>query len=534
MRAGAGYVTACVPASLESIFEMRLLEVMTRGAARRRRRAHGGGVEDVARAARARRRARARPGLGPRRGAVAFARGLAARAPGRAACSTPTASTPTPGAWRTWRARERAHRADAARGRARRACSTPSDEVAAQRLATRARPPGAPARSSCSRATTRSSPSPTASSRSTPRRARPGDRRDRRRPRRRHRGAPGQRRRPVRRRLRRRAPPRRGGLLAAAPTGPTASSPATSSRCRRAGEPLAGGRRPRRRAVRDGARASGRRASTSARSSATSRACGASSRPAPRCAPSSRPTATATGRCRRAGRARAAGASWLAVATARRPRKLRAGGIEAPILVLGALTPSELTSRSRPAPTSSSGASACVAAVAARGGARGPRQARQRHGPPRHARPGAGDARRRGRGAAPGVHLAGAMTHFATADERGDAFFGEQLARFRRGRAAARRAPGLVLHAANSAATLRDPAAHFDLVRAGVAIYGLDPFGEDPAARDLEPALSSLLVAAVKAVRPARAPATGGASSRQRDAARDASRSATATAGAAR
>ncbi len=30
-RAGAGYVTACVPASLETIFELRLLEVMTRG-----------------------------------------------------------------------------------------------------------------------------------------------------------------------------------------------------------------------------------------------------------------------------------------------------------------------------------------------------------------------------------------------------------------------------------------------------------------------------------------------------------------------
>ena len=31
MRAGAGYVTALVPASLELVFETRLLEVMTRG-----------------------------------------------------------------------------------------------------------------------------------------------------------------------------------------------------------------------------------------------------------------------------------------------------------------------------------------------------------------------------------------------------------------------------------------------------------------------------------------------------------------------
>jgi alanine racemase len=46
------------------------------------------------------------------------------------------------------------------------------------------------------------------------------------------------------------------------------------------------------------------------------------------------------------------------------------------------------------------------------------------------------------------------------------------------------------LHAANSAAVLRDPAAHFDVVRCGIAIYGLDPFQRDPDERGLEPALS--------------------------------------------
>jgi alanine racemase len=92
--------------------------------------------------------------------------------------------------------------------------------------------------------------------------------------------------------------------------------------------------------------------------------------------------------------------------------------------------------------------------------------------------------------AAPGVELAGAMTHFATADEPGDAFFGEQLARFRAwGPALRERHPGLILHAANSAALLREPDCHFDLVRVGIAIYGLDPFQEDAAARELEPAL---------------------------------------------
>ncbi|HEX7298967.1 MAG TPA: alanine racemase, partial [Solirubrobacteraceae bacterium] len=92
--------------------------------------------------------------------------------------------------------------------------------------------------------------------------------------------------------------------------------------------------------------------------------------------------------------------------------------------------------------------------------------------------------------AADGVELVAAMTHFATADELGDAFLDEQRERFEAWAAPLReRHPRLVLHAANSAALLRDAATHFDLVRAGVAVYGLDPFQEDAAARELEPAL---------------------------------------------
>jgi alanine racemase len=100
----------------------------------------------------------------------------------------------------------------------------------------------------------------------------------------------------------------------------------------------------------------------------------------------------------------------------------------------------------------------------------------------------------------PHVELVGVMTHFATADERGDVFFGEQLRRFAGWAQEVRRAhPGVLVHAANSAAVLRDPAAHFDMVRCGIAIYGMDPFGQDPFAHGLEPALQlSSYVAAVK------------------------------------
>jgi alanine racemase len=88
------------------------------------------------------------------------------------------------------------------------------------------------------------------------------------------------------------------------------------------------------------------------------------------------------------------------------------------------------------------------------------------------------------------LELAGLWTHFATADELDSGFFDQQLERFALLADRARRDhPGLLLHAANSAATLRDPSSHFDMVRCGIAVYGLDPFGSDPFARGLEPAL---------------------------------------------
>jgi alanine racemase len=58
----------------------------------------------------------------------------------------------------------------------------------------------------------------------------------------------------------------------------------------------------------------------------------------------------------------------------------------------------------------------------------------------------------------------------------------------------------VIVHAANSAGLYRDERAHFDMVRCGIAVYGLDPFHEDPAQRGLEPALR--LESYVAAVRP--------------------------------
>lgn len=99
------------------------------------------------------------------------------------------------------------------------------------------------------------------------------------------------------------------------------------------------------------------------------------------------------------------------------------------------------------------------------------------------------------------LELAGVWTHFATADRPDDeGYFDRQLDRFG-GLVEWTRAefPAVTVHAANSAAVFRSPRSHFDMARCGVALYGLDPFQGDPAARGLAPVLSlRSYVAAVK------------------------------------
>jgi alanine racemase len=206
--------------------------------------------------------------------------------------------------------------------------------------------------------------------------------------------------------------------------------------------------------------------------------------------------------CARA--ARAGGAAWLAVATASEAAELRAGGVDGRLLVMGALTREELELALSVDADVVAWTPEFVAAAGAVAATTGDARV--------HVKLDTGMGRLGTRddglatelaaavASAPGLELAGAMTHFATADERDDQFFGEQLARFERWVGRLREThPRLLVHAANSAATLREPAAHFDMVRCGVAIYGLDPFGRDPREHGLEPALElRSWVAAVK------------------------------------
>ena len=99
----------------------------------------------------------------------------------------------------------------------------------------------------------------------------------------------------------------------------------------------------------------------------------------------------------------------------------------------------------------------------------------------------------------PPAEVVGLMTHLATADS--DAAFAEQqIERFRK---ATEPYSDLMRHAANSAAALRIPSSRLDAARCGIALYGLSPFGEDPAKDGLEPALTwRSYVAQVKRLEP--------------------------------
>jgi alanine racemase len=86
----------------------------------------------------------------------------------------------------------------------------------------------------------------------------------------------------------------------------------------------------------------------------------------------------------------------------------------------------------------------------------------------------------------PPVEVVGLMSHLATADT--DAAYAEwQIERFRNATA---NYSHLTRHIANSAGALRYPSARFDAARCGIALYGLSPFGTDPAEDGLEPVLT--------------------------------------------
>jgi alanine racemase len=189
-----------------------------------------------------------------------------------------------------------------------------------------------------------------------------------------------------------------------------------------------------------------------------------------------------------------AGATWLAVAIPAEGVQLREAGIDAPILVLA--EPSEWLDVVRLDLTPTVYSERGIAELAAQARRSGTRvgvhlkvdTGMHRIGVP----PGQAVARAKAVLAQPELRLDAVWTHCPVADEPGNPFTTDQAARFASVVEELRAAgvdPPLV-HAANSAATLTHPELHLDLVRCGIAVYGLDPSPELAGAAPLQPALT--------------------------------------------
>ena len=190
------------------------------------------------------------------------------------------------------------------------------------------------------------------------------------------------------------------------------------------------------------------------------------------------------------------GATWLAVSSVSEGICLRRGGIQEPILVLG-WTPCWQAGdavRSDLVSTLFSADSAAALSQAARDLGRTARV---------HIKVDTGMGRLgllphevlpfvRQVSRLPALQVDGIFTHLASAEDADLRYSRWQVARFEEVLSELH-GEGLLpahVHAANSAAILRLPEAHYNLVRLGLAMYGLDPSPHAPCPSDFRPALA--------------------------------------------
>ncbi len=190
----------------------------------------------------------------------------------------------------------------------------------------------------------------------------------------------------------------------------------------------------------------------------------------------------------------AGGAAGLCVALVQEGVALRAAGLDAPILVLSEQPPAQTRAAIDAGLQLTIYSHAGLQAIIDAGGVGHPVHLKVDTGMRRvgaEAVVAAGMAARIV--ASPATSLVGVFTHLAVADEPHHEFTDHQLDRFESVLEVIRAAgidPGLV-HAANSAGALAHPRARYDLVRAGIAIYGISPGSEvGPLCAGLRPALA--------------------------------------------
>lgn len=190
------------------------------------------------------------------------------------------------------------------------------------------------------------------------------------------------------------------------------------------------------------------------------------------------------------------GAAWLAVARVEEAREIREAGIDGPVLLLG-YTPGnrlpEMIDLGITLTLWNLDQAIWVGDVAAKQGQTAVVHLKVDTGMSRlGARPIEVQDLVTAIGNIPGVHLGGIFTHLARADEKEADTTDHQVKRFidlledleKNGK----RPP--LAHCANSAAALKRLGSHLNLIRVGIAIYGMAPSSETPLPKVLRPALS--------------------------------------------
>jgi alanine racemase len=193
-----------------------------------------------------------------------------------------------------------------------------------------------------------------------------------------------------------------------------------------------------------------------------------------------------------------AGATWLGVALVEEGVALREAGVDAPVLVLSEPVPDAaacvVANRLTPVAYTSTGIEALAKAVAARGLGE-PLAVHLKVDTGMHR---VGAAVRDAAVLAQQIvdhselRLEGVCTHFAVADEPDNPYTNAQLAMFDAVIAQLRELgirPAMV-HSANTAAALALPASRYDIVRAGIGVYGIAPVPALAGIVPLRPALA--------------------------------------------
>ncbi len=191
-----------------------------------------------------------------------------------------------------------------------------------------------------------------------------------------------------------------------------------------------------------------------------------------------------------------AGADWLAVALVEEGKELREAGLEIPILVLSEPRPSEMVEVVDcglvPTVYSGAGISAASAAASATNMVldvhlKVDTGMRRVGVEPSFAVASAQSIIER-----PSLSLDGIWTHCAVADEQNNPFSNHQLQIFDKVLTEYEEA-GIsvrVRHAANSALSVNNPEGRYDMVRCGIAIYGIPPYRNEFPPIPLKPAMS--------------------------------------------